>query len=80
MSQSESQILAKLSVGGTEGIAYWGIAELIGFDTDTEFQNKLEVRILRLRKKLENIGCSGDCIESIRGFGYRINLPIRVER
>ena len=80
LSQSESQILAKLSVGGTEGIAYWGIAELIGFDTDTEFQNKLEVRILRLRKKLENIGCSGDCIKSIRGFGYRINLPIRVER
>ncbi len=80
LSQSEGQILAKLSVGGTEGIAYWGIAELIGFDVDSQFQNKLEVRILRLRKKLESIGCSGDCIKSIRGYGYRINMLLRVER
>jgi len=80
LSQSEGQVLAKLSVGGTEGIPYWGIAELIGFDVDTEFQNKLEVRVLRLRKKLESLGCGGDCIKSIRGYGYRINIPLRVER
>lgn len=80
LSQSESQILAKLSVSGSEGLAYWSIAELVGLDVDTNFQNKLEVRILRLRRKLETVGCEGNCIKSIRGFGYQINMPLRVIR
>ena len=38
----------------------------------------LEVRIVRLRKKLEQCGAAGPTIKSVRGFGYQLCVPVVV--
>ena len=41
-------------------------------------KTSLEVRITRLRKKLSQAGAQGLCLESIRGIGYQLNVPVQV--
>jgi DNA-binding response OmpR family regulator len=36
------------------------------------------VRITRLRKKLAQAGAEGQCLESIRGLGYQLLVPVQV--
>jgi DNA-binding response OmpR family regulator len=38
----------------------------------------LEVRIVRLRKKMWEAGAPGTVIESIRNVGYQLSVPIQI--
>jgi len=38
----------------------------------------LEVRIVRLRKKLVEAGAPATCIEAVRGHGYQLCIELRL--
>ena len=47
--------------------------EVWGYHNDTETRT-VDMHVLRLREKL---GAAADCLETVRGFGYRITDPSR---
>ncbi|WP_411567127.1 winged helix-turn-helix domain-containing protein [Roseovarius sp. 10] len=53
------------------------IAECLGFDLDNYNSKALEVRLLRLRRKMEAIGLEASLIETMRGFGYRLRSDVQ---
>lgn len=59
-------------------IAYWQIAETLGLNLENYAKASLEVRIVRLRKKLVEAGAQPGCIEAVRGHGYQLCIPIQV--
>lgn len=66
------ELLYKLSIAGERGLERWEVAEVVGMDLDTSFGKAMEVRISRLRKKLQSCGASGVIIEPLRTVGYRL--------
>lgn len=78
LSASETAILVAFSRAPGQRIAYWQIAETLGLDLETYAKASLEVRIVRLRKKLVDAGADSNCIEAIRGHGYQLCIGIQV--
>lgn len=72
LSEAEVQLLYKLSIAGERGLERWEVAEVLGMDIDTRFGKAMEVRISRLRKKLQSCGALGVTIEPLRMVGYRL--------
>jgi DNA-binding response OmpR family regulator len=56
----------------------WQIAELLGVEVDEAFKSSLAVRMVRLRKKLNDAGAGGIAIEAIRQFGYQLATQIEI--
>lgn len=78
LSASEVAILTTLARAPGQRAAYWQIAEVLNLDLKTYTKASLEVRIVRLRKKLIEAGAGLDCLESIRGHGYQLCLSVQV--
>lgn len=78
VSQGEVTLLHRLSVAGSRGLERYEIAECLGFDLDTYNSKALEVRVLRLRRKLDKLGLEPGVVETIRGFGYRLRGDTRL--
>lgn len=72
LSTSEAVLLHRLAIAGSRGLERHEIAECLGFDLDSFSSKALEVRLLRIRRKMEVIGLEANLIETIRGFGYRL--------
>jgi two-component system, OmpR family, phosphate regulon response regulator PhoB len=49
------------------------LTEVWGYENDTETRT-VDMHVLRVREKL---GRAADCLETVRGFGYRITSPRR---
>lgn len=77
LSEPEFNLLYQLSIAGERGLERWEVAEVMGMNLDRDVTKALEVRITRLRKKLRAGGAPDYAIEARRGFGYRLNAPIR---
>lgn len=45
---------------------------------DEASKSSLEVRIVRLRKKLMAVGADKDCISNIRNVGYQLCVPVEI--
>jgi DNA-binding response OmpR family regulator len=54
------------------------LIKALGTDTEKLQKSTLEVRIVRLRKKLHEVGAGENAIESVRNFGYQLNTPILI--
>ena len=54
------------------------LIKAVGADAEKLQKSTLEVRIVRLRKKLYEVGAGENAIESIRSFGYQLNAPILI--
>jgi DNA-binding response OmpR family regulator len=72
LSAAEVAILVSLSRAPNQRVAYWQVAETLGLNLETYPKASLEVRIVRLRKKLIDAGAGTGCIESIRNHGYQL--------
>lgn len=55
----------------------WQLAELLGSDLEHFNKSSLELRIVRLRKKLSQAGATGPLIESLRSVGYQLMVPVQ---
>jgi DNA-binding response OmpR family regulator len=78
LTAAEIAMLVTLSRAPGQRVAYWQIAEVLGLDLQTYPKASLEVRIVRLRKKLVQAGARADCIESIRNHGYQLCVSLQV--
>lgn len=78
LTAAETTMLVSFSRAPGQRVAYWQIAETLGLDLQTYPKSSLEVRIVRLRKKLVEAGADASCIESIRNHGYQLCIPIQV--
>ncbi|WP_346309138.1 response regulator transcription factor [Limnohabitans sp.] len=78
LSAAETAILITLARAPGQRAAYWQIAETLGLDPQTYAKASLEVRIVRLRKKLLEAGAETGCIEAVRGHGYQLCVAVQV--
>jgi len=78
LSASEVAMLVAFSRAPGQRMAYWQIAETLGLDLQNYPKASLEVRIVRLRKKLIEAGAPTGCIEAIRSHGYQLCMPVQV--
>ena len=78
LSAAETTLLVAFSRAPGQRLAYWQTAETLGLDLQTYAKASLEVRIVRLRKKLVVAGAEPSCIEAVRSHGYQLCIPIQV--
>lgn len=78
LSAAEVAMLAAFSRAPSQRLAYWQLAEILGVNLETQSKASMEVRIVRLRKKLISAGAANTCIEAIRGEGYQLLEPLQV--
>ena len=78
LSAAEVAMLAAFSRAPSQRLAYWQLAEILGVNLETQSKSSMEVRIVRLRKKLISVGAATTCIEAIRGEGYQLLETLQV--
>lgn len=78
LSHAETIILQKLTAAEDQMLESWQLIALY-CDNDESFNvQNLQMRLSRLRKKLEQIGLGKNAIKSERGVGYRLTSAIKV--
>ncbi len=77
VTRDETLILASLARAPGYMLEYWQLLELLQIDT-SQSKSALEVRIVRLRKKIQEAGYKQPAIKSIRSKGYQLSLPLRI--
>jgi DNA-binding response OmpR family regulator len=78
LTPAEETLLTAFARAPSGRLESWQLLELFGLDIADVSKTSLEVRITRLRKKLSQVGTQGLCLESIRGIGYQLNVPVQV--
>jgi DNA-binding response OmpR family regulator len=78
LSTQEATILTAMARSPAGKLETWQIAELLGVAPDETFKSSLAVRMVRLRKKLNDAGAEGVAIEAIRQFGYQLVTQIEI--
>lgn len=78
LSVAESVLLAAFARAPSNRLENWQILELIKSDQGEPNKSSLELRILRLRKKLQQAGAPANSLESIRSVGYQLHLPVQI--
>lgn len=81
LNRQEVMILKALSESPNGNLPYFRLLELCGEAVvDENAKATLEVRVVRLRKKLADAGIEGKAIRAIRGEGYQLIAPIKVKK
>lgn len=78
VTSSEADLLVAFSLAPDGRLETWQLTQLLGYEPGTLNKSSLEVRIVRLRKKISEAGATGAVIESIRNVGYQFCAPLRV--
>jgi DNA-binding response OmpR family regulator len=77
VTQAEQVLLAAFSRAAQQSLEHWQVAVHLAKD-DAVSKDNIEVKLGRLRKKLIACGAPAPAIQSIRGCGYRLCVPVRV--
>ena len=75
---AEAALLAALARAPGHRLETWQIVELLGEDLDGYRKDALEVRMVRLRRKLQQAGSEEGCLKAIRRWGYQLCCPVTV--
>lgn len=78
LSGSEETVLTAFARAPSGILENWQLLELLDSDSSEARKASLEIRITRIRKKLRQAGAPDPCIESLRGIGYQLRVPIEV--
>ena len=78
ISAGELKMLAAFSTSPGQQLEYWQLMELLGHSPDDFRKATLEVKIVRLRKKLVQVGAELGCLRSIRLVGYQLCVPFEI--
>jgi DNA-binding response OmpR family regulator len=71
LSLSEALLLRAFAAQPDGRLEFERLANMFGLDTTALGKSSLQVRIVRLRKKLYQAGATGAVIEAIRNVGYQ---------
>ena len=78
ISRSELQMLSAFASSAGQQLEYWQLMEALGQQPDDLRKATLEVKMVRLRKKLFEVGAEHRCIRSIRLVGYQLCVPLQI--
>ena len=78
LSSAEADMLMAFARAPSSRLETWQLAHILGLEMDGLNKASLEVRIVRLRKKMWEAGAPGTVIESIRNVGYQLSVPIQI--
>ena len=78
ISVSELRMLLAFSTSHARQLEYWQLIELLGYSPENFRKASLEVKIVRLRKKLVQVGAELNCLRSIRLVGYQLCIPLKI--
>ena len=78
LSSAEADMLTAFARAPGGRLETWQLAQVLDLDMSNLNKASLEVRIVRLRKKLQDVGTSGVVIESIRNVGYQICVSLQI--
>lgn len=80
MAKSEFDVLEVFLTRPNRLLTRSAISEAIGFAEDHESSRALDIRIMRLRKKIEEDPASPRYLKTVRGEGYVFTLPAGEQR
>jgi DNA-binding response OmpR family regulator len=78
LSDAEVAVITALSRAPSHRLELWQLLQTLGMSLDDNSKSSLEVRIVRLRKKLIAVGADKNCIRNIRHVGYQLCVPIEI--
>lgn len=78
LSQSEANLLSAFSRAGGEQLERFQVATNLSLKGEVLNATSLEVRLSRLRKKLNQVGAGEPTIKAIRGHGYKLAVTINI--
>ena len=78
LNRQETVMLKALIESSNGNLPYYRLLGLCGEEVNATSKATLEVRIVRLRKKLGDVGVEGKSIRAIRGEGYQLLQRIRI--
>ena len=78
LTAAEANLLIALAHAPSCRLETERLIKALGTDAEKIQKSTLEVRIVRLRKKLHDVGAGENAIESVRNFGYQLNTPILI--
>ncbi|MDO9277036.1 MAG: response regulator transcription factor [Polaromonas sp.] len=78
LSETETALLTAFARAPAGRLEHWQMAELLHLDTADFKKSSLELRIVRLRKKLSLAGAQDNSIESLRSVGYQLLVSIQI--
>lgn len=78
LSDSDVAVLTALARAPAQRLEVWQLLQILGLSMDDASKSNLEVRIVRLRKKLMAVGSDKNCISNIRNVGYQLCVPIEI--
>lgn len=78
VSDHESQLLSALARAIDHRLETWQLLELTGKSTSAGDKKALAVQIVRMRKKLVDVGAAEPTIKSIRSTGYQLCAVVEI--
>ncbi len=79
LSQEDSRLITLLAQAPEQKLEYWELAEYLDLDLDnSNLRSILEKRISRLRKKLSQLNQPSSSLKSVRGYGYKLNISVKI--
>lgn len=78
VSESEARLLLAFASARDKTLERWQAFSQLSPESEVVSQDSLQVRLSRLRKKIQTCGCEGESIKAIRNSGYRFCLPIQI--
>ncbi len=75
---AEFTILTALARAPDQQLEVWQLLELIGLDLDSYTKSSFEVRMVRLRKKLVEVGAEKSSLRAVQRGMYRLNVTLRI--
>ena len=78
LSAAEADMLTAFARAPGGRLETWQLAQILDIDIDNLNKASLEVRIVRLRKKLQDVGTAGVVIEPIRNVGYQLCVSLQI--
>lgn len=78
VTNDEALVLAALARAASHRLETWQLLELLDRSTREITKANLEIRLVRLRKKLAQAGADGVTLRALRNQGYQLCVPLRV--
>ena len=77
---TEATLLQAFAQSSDARLGFAQVAQCMGIELTEEQKSNIQVRMVRLRKKLHEAGAEGAVIESIRNVGYQFFDELEVRK
>lgn len=80
LTHSELKLLEALARAPDQTLQSWQVATHLGQSESLPSKASVEVRLSRIRKKLIDVGAPTHALKAIKGYGYKLTIPITLHQ